>query len=271
MVVGEKGKRREGYKKEPMQPHSAMLVVLGTGLLWFGWFGFNAGSAVQASPLASTAFVATHLAAAFAGITWGLLEFYMTGKPTAVGMCTGFVAGLATVTPASGYVDALPAMAIGIVSAFVSIGGIKLREHMGYDDALDVFAVHGMGSASGVLMTGLFASTQINPSIQSGGWIDHGWRQILIQLMGTVVGAAWSGLATFIILKVLDKVPGLGIRVTKEEEKIGMDLTVHGEPMYHTVQEEKTLELKELISTRSSSTSHPESPGRNQHMVKITI
>jgi len=221
---------RTSYKnKEPMPAHSNMLVVVGTGILWFGWFGFNAGSGASTMPQPTSAFVATQVAAAFAGVTWNIIEVKTGGKATATGLCVGYVCGLATITPASGFVQPLPAMAIGIIASIVGFAGTRMRARFGYDDALDVFAVHGLGSASGVLLTGIFASTSV-PGVSSGGWVDHQYKQLGIQLMGLVVGAAWSAVMTYIILSVLNAT--IGIRVSQEDEDKGLDQIIHGEPIY---------------------------------------
>jgi len=204
---------------------------LGTSMLWFGWFGFNAGSASGANQNAVSAFVASHLAASFAGLTWMALDKIMTGKPTVTGLCVGFVAGLATITPPSGYVDALPAMAIGIISAIVGYFTIFIRKRGGFDDSLDVLAVHGFAAASGVLMTGIFADNRINGgTINGGGWINHVWIQLAWQLCGLTVGAAWSAVVTWIICEVLDRT--MGLRATKEDELLGLDQAYHGESIY---------------------------------------
>jgi len=225
---------REGYGKENFVPHSPMLVVVGTGILWFGWFGFNAGSAVTASPLSAIAFMSSQVAAAFAGITWMVLEWNDRGFPTATGLSTGYVAGLATITPPSGFVGPLPAMAIGVVSAVVGYYGIKLRQHWKYDDALDVFAVHGLAASSGVLMTGIFADRNLNEAAVGfqgkGGWLNHNYEQLAIQLLGLVVGVLWSAVVTYIICVVLDKT--MGLRVSKEDELKGLDKVIHDEQMY---------------------------------------
>jgi len=171
-------------------------------------------------------------------MTWLALEKLVIGKPTVTGMCVGFVAGLATITPPSGYVDSLPAMAIGIVSAFVGFFMIYFRKRMGFDDSLDVLAVHGFAAASGVLMTGIFADSRINVNLDKvagspangGGWINHIWIQLAWQLCGLVVGVAWSGTVTWIICEVIDRT--MGLRATKADELLGLDQAYHGENLY---------------------------------------
>lgn len=230
------GKRRQYEAFIP--PHSPFLVILGTALLWFGWFGFNAGSALGANSQAVNAFVTTQIAAAFSGVTWTALEYKYVGKPTATGLCIGIVAGLATITPPAGFISPLPAMLIGVVAAIVGFAGIRLRVRFGYDDALDVFAVHGLASSSGVMMTAFFADNTITGVVfpvghgTRGGWLNHHWEQLGLQLLGLTIAVAWSAVGTTIILKVLDRIPGLGLRVSAEQEDIGLDWIIHHELLY---------------------------------------
>jgi ammonium transporter, Amt family len=223
------GKRR-GYGREPMPPHNLTFTVLGAALLWFGWFGFNAGSALGANELAVSAFIATNTAAAAAGLIWMGLEWKLTGKPTILGGATGAVAGLVGITPAAGFVSPLSAIAIGAVVSMVcytAVAVVKLK--LAYDDSLDAFGVHGVGGTVGALLTGLFAQKIINPAGNNGLFFGNP-GQFGIQLLGVVVTMAYSVAVTFVILKVLDRI--MGLRVQDEEEVIGLDITQHEESAY---------------------------------------
>jgi Amt family ammonium transporter len=228
------GKRR-GYGTENLAPYDLSMAVIGTGLLWVGWFGFNGGSALSAGPRASMAIVATHLAASAGAITWMALEWKDRGKPSVLGIISGAVAGLGTITPASGFVLPWHGIVIGIVAG----GGCywactKLKLMLGYDDSLDVFGVHGIGGMIGTTLTGVFATAAI--SINAGtpkglpGLIDGNPRQVLIQLAGVAVAVAWSGVCTAVILKIVGFVTAL--RVTPEAEQMGLDVTLHGESIH---------------------------------------
>ena len=226
------GKRR-GYGTENLAPYDLSLAVIGTGLLWVGWFGFNGGSALSASPRASMAIVATHLAASAGALTWMALEWKDRGKPSVLGIISGAIAGLGTITPASGFVLPWHGIVIGIVAG----GGCywactKLKLWLGYDDSLDVFGVHGVGGVIGVTLTGVFATAAISidpASAPNGlpGLIEGNPRQVLIQIVGVLVTVAWSGVCTAVILKVVGFVTAL--RVTPEAEQMGLDITLHGE------------------------------------------
>ena len=226
LVIG----RRTGYKDKPVPPHNLPFTVLGGALLWFGWFGFNAGSALAANGLAVHALVVTHLGAATAGLTWAVMEWLFTGKPTMFGTITGSIAGLATITAASGFVGIFPAIAIGFAASvlcFICVSVLKPR--LGYDDSLDAFGVHGIGGIIGVLTTGLFASKAINPAGADGLFFGNP-RQFLIQLFAAAVVTAYSLVATYIIYKVVDLFAA--VRVPLKEEIIGLDLSQHRESAY---------------------------------------
>ncbi len=223
LVIG----KRKSVDRHPIPPHSLPYSVLGAALLWFGWFGFNAGSALSANGLASTAFVATHAAGAAAAATWAILDWTINGAPTMLGTISGAIAGLATVTPASGYVDPSSAMVIGVISAvvcFIFVSVIKPK--FGYDDALDAFGVHGAGGILGTLAVGLFASKAVNPAGADGLFYGNS-RQLWIQLVATVVTAAYSFVATWILYKLVDVL--IGVRVSDRDEAMGLDLTQHNE------------------------------------------
>ncbi len=232
--------KRIGFPSEPMPPHNVVLSLIGTGLLWVGWFGFNAGSAVNAGALASSAFAATHFSAAAAALGWGVTEWALKGKPSVLGVASGMVAGLATITPASGFVTVPAAFAIGLTGGVVCYTAVsKLKSVLRYDDSLDVFGVHAVGSATGLLMVGLFASAGVNPAIGStfttvGGKamsLAGGPAQLANQFRGLVFTVAFAAAGTFIILKVVSALTEL--RVTPEEEGSGLDLTQHGESAYN--------------------------------------
>jgi Amt family ammonium transporter len=228
------GKRR-GYGTENLAPYDLSMAVIGTGLLWVGWFGFNGGSALSAGPRASMAIVATHLAASAGALTWMALEWKDRGKPSVLGIISGAVAGLGTITPASGFVLPWHGIVIGIVAG----GGCywactKLKLALGYDDSLDVFGVHGIGGMIGVTLTGVFATAavSIDASTPHGlpGLIDGNPRQVLIQLAGVAITVAWSGVCTAVILKIVGFITAL--RVTPEAEQMGLDVTLHGESIH---------------------------------------
>lgn len=223
------GKRR-GYGHEPMPPHNLPLTVLGAALLWFGWFGFNAGSALAANELAVGAFIATNTAAAAAALTWMSIEWKVTGKPTILGGATGAVAGLVAITPAAGFVSPLSSILIGLlvgVVCYIAVAVIKLK--LSYDDSLDAFGVHGVGGTLGALATGLFAQKIINPA-GNNGLLFGNPHQFMIQATGVLATMAYSIVVTFILLKVLDL--AMGLRVRDDEETIGLDITQHEESAY---------------------------------------
>ncbi len=226
--------KRIGYPHTAMPPHSLTLSFVGACLLWVGWFGFNAGSALAASPLATSAFVNTHFATAAAALGWTIFEWIHNGKPTALGAISGAVAGLVAITPASGFVQPFPALLIGLAAGFFcSFMVFQVKSRFGYDDSLDAFGVHGAGGTLGALLTGVFATYLINPVFGKGvptGGIDGHWSQVLNQL--TAVGMAWgiSIVGTLILLFVVDKI--MGLRVVREDEVAGLDLSQHGEEGY---------------------------------------
>ena len=226
--------RRIGYPSSAMPPHSMVLSFIGACLLWVGWFGFNAGSALSAGPLATSAFVNTHFATAAAAISWTIFEWFHNGKPTALGAISGAVAGLVAITPASGFVEPMSSLFIGLAAGFVcSFMVFKVKAKFGYDDSLDAFGVHGSGGTLGAILTGVFAASSINPifgkDVPTGG-VDGHWSQILNQLAG--VGVAWgiSIIGTPILLFLVDKT--MGLRLSPEHEVAGLDLTQHGEEGY---------------------------------------
>jgi ammonium transporter, Amt family len=221
--------KRKNLEHTP-SPHNLPFVVLGTSLLWFGWFGFNAGSALAANGLAVNAFVVTNAAAAAAGLSWALLEWIRNGKPTVFGVVTGSIAGLATVTPASGFVSVLSAMIIGILaSVFCFIAVSITKPKFKYDDSLDAFGVHGVGGILGTLLTGLFASKLINASGANGLFYGNP-RQFFIQLFGVIVAVGYTFVVTLIIYKLVDVF--FRMRVSEKEEAMGLDLTQHHERAY---------------------------------------
>jgi Amt family ammonium transporter len=222
--------RRKGYPNDPLPPHNMTYVLLGASLLWFGWFGFNAGSALAANGLAVSAFLATNTAAAVAALTWMAIEWISAGKPTVLGGATGAVAGLATITPASGYVSVGSAMLIGIAAGMVCYSAVVfVKQKFTYDDSLDAFGVHGIGGMIGMLATGLFAQKLINGAGNNGLFFGNAGL-FGTQAVAVVVVVAYSVTMTFILLKVVDKV--LGLRVNDEEELIGLDHTQHKESAY---------------------------------------
>ncbi|HEY7736213.1 MAG TPA: ammonium transporter [Candidatus Limnocylindrales bacterium] len=222
MLIG-----RRSANGDRMEPHDVPMTVLGAGLLWFGWFGFNAGSAVGANGLAANALLVTNTAAAAATITWVLASYIHKRKVSVIGAACGAVAGLVAITPASGYVTAGGALAIGLAVGGLCYSATLLRERLKIDDALDVFAVHGVGGMFGAVATGVFATTAINAF---PGLIDGNVSQLLTQLVAVGATIAFAATATFVIVKVVDVV--LGIRVTSQTEEVGLDLAVHGEAAY---------------------------------------
>ena len=219
--------RRRGFGTDDMSPHNVPFVVLGAGILWFGWFGFNAGSALGANAVAASAFVNTQLGAAAAVLAWIALERLLTGKVTTIGAATGAVAGLATITPAAGYVEPLAALAIGLAAGLVCFWAVSLKGRFGYDDSLDVVGVHMVGGVIGVLLTGAFASLAINASGAAASLTQVGKQATLAS-----VTVGFSFLVTLAILKITDVT--VGLRVTDEHEELGLDASQHGEVAYRT-------------------------------------
>jgi len=221
--------RRRGFPQNPMEPNNIPMVVMGAGLLWFGWFGFNAGSALTAGGLASSAFVATNTAAAAAAFTWMVIS-WIYRRPTILGTVTGAVAGLATVTPAAGYITPLAAIPIGIAAALVCyFSMLFFKTKLGFDDSLDVFAVHGVGGIIGMLFVGVFATLAVNPA-GANGLIAGSGVQLLKQLAGIGVVGAYAFSVTWILGKLISVT--MGLRVNQSEETVGLDLSQHGERAY---------------------------------------
>ena len=231
--------KRVGYPREPMPPHNVVLSLIGTGLLWVGWFGFNAGSAVSAGKLASSAFAATHFSASAAALSWALCEWLQKGRPSVLGVASGMVAGLATITPASGFVSVPAALLIGLAAGAACYSAVsKLKARFGYDDSLDVFGVHCLGSTVGMLMLGFLANVQVNEAIGTtckinGQLISLGGcpRQFVNQLQGVLFTLVFAAAGTFILLKITSLFGAL--RVSEEDETLGLDLSQHGESAYN--------------------------------------
>jgi Amt family ammonium transporter len=230
--------KRSGYLHQPMMPHNVVLSLIGTGLLWVGWFGFNAGSALNAGPQASSAFAATHFSAAAGALSWAFIEWWHKGKPSVLGAASGMVAGLATITPASGFVTIPAAFAIGLAGGAACYFAVtRLKARFSYDDALDVFGVHGIGSIVGMLMLGWLASTVVNPALATtfhfqGNAVSlaGGSHQFVNQTIAVLFTAAFSALATLILFTLTNAC--IGLRVDPETESIGLDLSQHGERAY---------------------------------------
>jgi len=230
---------RIGYPRQPMPPHSVVLSFIGACLLWVGWFGFNAGSALAAGSLATSAFVATHFGAAAAVVGWSGAEWLRNGKPSALGAISGSVAGLVAITPAAGFVSPMSALAIGLVAGIVCyLMVVKVKALFGYDDSLDAFGVHGAGGTLGALLTGIFAASTVNPIFKdaqgnplSSGVIEGNAHQLLNQLVGVLIAWGLAIVGTLIILKIVDAT--VGLRVSEEQEIQGLDLSQHGEEGYY--------------------------------------
>jgi Amt family ammonium transporter len=222
--------KRKGFGTENMAPHNLVYSVIGASLLWVGWFGFNAGSAVSASTNAGMAMAVTQIATAAAALAWMFAEWMTRGKPSVLGIISGAVAGLVAITPASGFVNPAGGLVIGIVAGLICFwGATGLKHAMGYDDSLDAFGVHGMGGFAGALLTGVFAVEAVGGDGKKG-LIDGNAGQVLTQLWGCLVCMAWCAVATFVILKVIDAI--IGLRVTAEEEIEGLDINLHGETVH---------------------------------------
>jgi Amt family ammonium transporter len=226
LVVG----KRKGFGAENMAPHNLPLTVLGAAILWFGWFGFNAGSALAAGDLSTSAFVATHAAAAVATLSWVLTEWIHRGKPTVLGAASGCVAGLVAITPAAGFVRPTGALFIGLVAGALCYCAVMLKGRLGYDDSLDVVGVHCVGGTFGALATGLFATTLVNAG-GANGLLYGNPRQLAVQALAVAVTLVYSFGVSFLLLKALDKT--MGLRVAKEDEIMGLDLSMHGESGYN--------------------------------------
>jgi Amt family ammonium transporter len=249
--------RRKGYGSEPMEPSNITYIILGTAILWFGWFGFNAGSAGAASGQAANAFVVTNTAAAAAAFTWMLLSWYFNGKPSAIGACAGAVAGLVAITPASGFVEPMAAIAIGVGAGVFCYIAVQIRTRTSLDDSLDVVGVHGIGGLWGGIATGIFAVAAVS-GLQYEGVIEGDPRQMVDQLVAIGAVAAYSFVVTAIILKVLDVT--MGLRVSEEEEVAGLDVSQHGERAY-VIEETGALPSMPVVqSTPPRSTAGQTSP-----------
>jgi ammonium transporter, Amt family len=225
LIVGQ----RRGLWREPMPPHNLTLTLTGAGLLWFGWFGFNAGSALAANGLATSAFVATHLGAAAAALGWVFAEWIMLGKPTTLGVASGVVAGLVAITPASGYVGPISAIVIGAAAGVLCFFAVRMKRHFGYDDALDVVGVHAVGGIWGALATGLFASVAVNAAGADGLFFGNP-GQLVIQAVAVTASIAFAFLGSLVLLGLTDAL--VGLRVSDEAERVGLDLSEHEENAY---------------------------------------
>jgi Amt family ammonium transporter len=222
--------RRIGYPSVRHPPHNLTLTLIGAGLLWFGWFGFNAGSALTAGASATVAFVNTQLAAAAGAVVWAVIEASRMKKATTLGVASGLVAGLVAITPAAGFVSPMGALAIGGIAGGVCFAGVLLKSRLGYDDALDAFGVHGIGGAAGALLTGVFATVALTPESVGGGVIAGHFRLLGIQLLAVVAAGAYAAVVTLGILKLVKLT--VGLRVEAEIEHEGLDGTLHGESGY---------------------------------------
>ncbi|KAF5418944.1 MAG: ammonium transporter, Amt family [Candidatus Methanocomedens sp.] len=217
--------KRKGYGLDAIKPHNVTFTLLGVGLLWFGWFGFNAGSALAADEVAGLAFITTFIAPAAAGLSWMAAEWTHSKKPTALGFATGILAGLVAITPGAGFVTPMAALLIGLIAGIVCYWAVMLKGKLGYDDSLDVFGVHGAGGITGALLTGVFAS------VGATGLLLGNSHQLLLQIEGVVITIIYASICTILIGFVLDRT--MGLKVTESEENIGLDKTCHGETAYN--------------------------------------
>jgi Amt family ammonium transporter len=226
--------KRIGYNHRPIRPHNLPFTVLGAALLWFGWFGFNAGSALAADGLAANAFVTTHIATAAAGITWALIEWWHNGSPTILGAATGAVAGLVAVTPACGFVNPMNAMFIGMIVALVCYIAVAIiKGKLGYDDSLDAFGVHGVGGTVGTIATGLFAEKAVNAAGNNGLLFGNA-HQLYVQSLSLLFTVVFAAVMTFVIYKIVDTF--IGMRVEEHNEIVGLDLTQQSEAAYTVIE-----------------------------------
>jgi Amt family ammonium transporter len=256
--------KRKGLGEEEMHPHNLTMTAIGTALLWFGWFGFNAGSALAANGSAVAAFVNTNTAAAAATVAWAAIEWFHKGKATVLGACTGAVAGLVAVTPCAGFVTPMGALAVGALVSFVCYGAIMLKSKLAYDDSLDVFGVHGVGGAFGALAVGLLAKAGISGDINGLFYGNPG--QLSAQAISLVAAAGYSFIVTFVLLKIIDAV--MGLRVTAEEEEVGLDLTQHGERGY-IIGVGELMGGRESLPPLSSMTGRPADELASNPMMKV--
>ena len=217
-----------GRRSRPGPPHNLTLTLLGAGMLWFGWFGFNAGSALASNENAALALVNTHVAAGAAAFSWAIVEWLKQGKPTALGVASGLVAGLVVITPAAGFVGPTSAVIMGLIVGPVCYGAVMLKGKLGYDDALDAFGIHGVGGALGAILTGVFAAEVWGGT---NGLIDGNSELFIENIIGVLAAAAYSVVVTFVILKVIDAT--VGLRVSNDQESEGLDTNLHGEEGYH--------------------------------------
>jgi len=220
---------RKDFKRVPIVPHNVPLVLLGAGLLWFGWFGFNAGSALAANGLAALAFTNTNTAAAMAMVTWVVLDWMRTGKATAVGAATGLVVGLVAITPAAGYVSVPASLAIGILGVAVSYTAIQIRARTQLDDSLDVFSCHGLAGMAGALLTGVFAQKAVNPA-GNDGWLAGNFAQMGVQIVAILAAIAIAVVGTVVLMLVVNAT--IGVKAGVREQLSGLDLSEHGEEAY---------------------------------------
>ncbi|MBX7247116.1 MAG: ammonium transporter [Candidatus Sumerlaeaceae bacterium] len=223
-------KPRRGFPREAFVPHNLITTVLGAGLLWFGWFGFNAGSALSSGSVAVVAFTSTHIAAAAGAVAWMFVDWFFKDKPTILGAASGAVAGLVAITPAAGYVGPLAAIVIGGIAGVVCSYAVTLRARKGIDDALDAFGVHGVGGTIGAILTGVFASSYLNSAVTKPSLLGGGVALMGAQILAVVATIAYAVIVSYIILKVLDLT--MGLRVSTEEEQMGLDIIEHGEAAY---------------------------------------
>jgi len=221
--------KRKGYGRDSMHPHNLPMTVLGAGLLWFGWFGFNAGSALSAGPIAVLALMTTQVATGAGALTWVLAEWKIQGKPTTLGAASGALAGLVAITPGAGFVTPISAIIMGAVAGVICYLAVLAKSKIGYDDSLDVVGVHGVGGVWGALATGIFASSVVNPA--GNGLLNGNAYQLVVQAIGAGVTIAYSVIVTYVLLKVIDVT--IGLRVSSEEETQGLDLTQHSEVGYN--------------------------------------
>ena len=235
MILGKRTGKGSISQEHEFKPHNMSNVVLGTALLWFGWFGFNGGSALGANLRAGMACVVTNLAASVGAITWMILDYRIDRKFSALGFCSGAISGLVAITPAAGFVGPGPAVAIGFFGGVFCNLASHMKEWLRFDDALDVFAVHGVGGYVGCIFTGVFTEKYIaslDGTEIDGGWMDHNWIQVGYQFADATAGAAWSFFVTYLILFIMDKIPGLSLRVSQEVELQGLDAAEIGEQAY---------------------------------------
>ena len=225
LIVG----KRLGYGSTAYIPHNVPMTITGASILWFGWFGFNAGSALACNGLAANAFVVTHIASALGALSWMFMEWWHRGKPTTLGAASGAVAGLVAITPGSGFVGPVSAIIIGALGGVICYGGVLLKSRLGYDDSLDVVGIHGLGGTWGALATGLFASTKINPDGANGLFFGNP-GQLWIQFVSVVATVVFAFIVTLIILKIIDAL--IGLRVSEEDEVKGLDISLHNEAGY---------------------------------------